>query len=60
MDKNYKKIARISGYLMMLNGLFFILSIFFHVYVSVIALIFLFIWTLGITILTFKLKKEEE
>lgn len=59
-DKNYKKIARISGYLMMLNGLFFILSIFFHVYVSVAALIFLFIWTLIITILTFRIKKYEE
>lgn len=59
-DKNYKKIARMSGYLMMLNGLFFILSIFFHVYVSVAALIFSFIWTLGITILTFRMKKYEE
>ena len=59
-DRNYKKVARISGYLMMLNGLFFILSIFFHVYVSVAALIFLFIWTLGITILTFRMNKYEE
>ena len=59
-DKNYKKVARMSGYLMMLNGLFFILSIFFDVYVSVAALVFLFVWTLGITILTFRMKKYEE
>lgn len=59
-DKQYKKIARISGYLMMFTGLLFILSIFFHTYVSIGVLVFLFIWTLILVIITYRMKKYEE
>ena len=59
-DKNYKKLARVAGYLMILTGLGFILSIFFHTYVSVGVLVFLIVWALGLAIESFRMLKNEK
>lgn len=59
-DKNYKKLARVAGYLMILTGLLFVLSIFFHTYVSVGVLVFLIVWALGLAIESFRMLKNEK
>ncbi len=54
-----KRINRIGGYVMIVYGLMFILSVFFPPLISVLVLVFLIIFLIALTIYGFALDKKE-
>lgn len=59
-EKTYKKFARISGYTLIIDGLLFILSIFFEVVSSIVIVVVVILESILLTLYTLKKGKHDE